>query len=105
METHPIKLTHHVRAYAFGERLIPEMLGKKGVPEGAVAETWKMSDYRETTGEVKNGPNVGRTQPGLVAEVSIVACYVPDLERDVVAPLREVRHSDGEIRALGEVTV
>jgi mannose-6-phosphate isomerase len=68
METYPTKLTHHVRAYAFGERLIPEMLGKKDVPEGVVAETWEISDYRETTGEVKNGPYAGRTLHELVTE-------------------------------------
>ena len=68
MQTYPIKLAHHVRAYAFGERRIPEMLGKKEVPEGVVAETWEVSDYRETTGEVKNGPYAGRTLHELVTE-------------------------------------
>jgi mannose-6-phosphate isomerase len=38
-------------------------------------------------------------------EASLVACYVPDLERDVVGPLREVGYSDEEIRALGEVGI
>jgi hypothetical protein len=32
-----------------------------------------------------------------------VACYVPDLRRDVIALLREAGYSDEEIRALGEV--
>ncbi len=61
MEPYPIKLTYHVRNYAFGERLIPEILGKESVPEGIVAETWEISDYRETTGEIINGPYAGRT--------------------------------------------
>ncbi len=68
MERYPIKPTAHVRAYAFGERLIPEKLGKSGLPEGRVAETWEVSDYRETTGEVKNGPYAGRTLHDLVEE-------------------------------------
>ena len=68
METYPIKLTYHVRGYAFGGRLIPEMLQKDDVPEGVVAETWEVSDYRETTGEIKNGPYAGRTLHDLVAE-------------------------------------
>ncbi len=38
-------------------------------------------------------------------EVSLVVCYVPDLERDVVTPLREAGHPDEEIRALGEVGI
>jgi mannose-6-phosphate isomerase len=61
MQWHPLKLTYHVRTYAFGERLIPERLGKRGVPEGVVAETWEISDYRETTGTIVDGPFVGKT--------------------------------------------
>lgn len=36
---------------------------------------------------------------------SLIACYVPDLERDVVIPLKESGYSDEEIRALGEVDI
>ena len=68
MEPYPIKLTAHVRTYAFGGRLIPETLGKKGLPEGVVAETWEVSDYRETTGQVTSGPYAGRTLHDLVLE-------------------------------------
>ncbi len=67
-ETYPIKLTYHVRAYTFGGRLIPELLDKRDVPQGVVAETWEVSDYRETTGEVTNGPYAGRTLHDLVTE-------------------------------------
>ena len=52
------------------ERLIPEMLGKSDAPEGVVAETWEISDYRETTGTVANGPYAGRTLHELVEEFS-----------------------------------
>ncbi len=59
---YPIKLTFHVRTYAFGERLIPEMLGKQGAPAaGRVSETWEFSDYRETTGTITNGSFAGQT--------------------------------------------
>jgi mannose-6-phosphate isomerase len=68
MQAYPIKLIYHVRAYSFGERLIPEMLGKRDVPEGTVAETWEISDYRETTGEITNGPYAGRSLHDLVTE-------------------------------------
>ena len=68
MNAYPIKLTAHVRAYAFGERLIPEILAKEDVPEGTVAETWEISDYRETTGKIENGPYTGRTLHDLVEE-------------------------------------
>jgi len=68
MEAYPIKLSYHVRSYAFGDRRIPELLGKRGVPGGVVAETWEISDYRETTGRVLNGPYAGRTLHDLVEE-------------------------------------
>jgi mannose-6-phosphate isomerase len=38
-------------------------------------------------------------------EASLVACYVPDLERDVISPLREAGYSDEEISKLGEVGI
>jgi len=66
MDWYPLKLTAHVRAYAFGARLIPERLGKAAVPDGIVAETWEVSDYRDTTGVVTNGPLAGRTLHDLV---------------------------------------
>lgn len=36
-------------------------------------------------------------------EASLIACYVPDLARDVVSPLREAGYTDEEIRALGDL--
>ena len=67
MQWYPVKLTAHIRAYSFGERLIPERLGKPGLPEGVVAETWEISDYRDTTGTVRNGDLAGRTLHHLVS--------------------------------------
>ncbi len=66
MNWYPIKLTAHVRTYSFGERLIPDRLGKPSLPEGIVAETWEVSDYRDTTGTVLNGEFSGRTLHDLV---------------------------------------
>lgn len=66
MNCYPIKLTYHVRAYAFGERLIPELIGKKDVPDGVVAETWEISDYHEARGTITNGEYAGRTLHELV---------------------------------------
>ncbi|HWE62323.1 MAG TPA: class I mannose-6-phosphate isomerase [Chloroflexota bacterium] len=65
---YPIKITAHIRTYAFGERLIPELLGKRGVPAGRVAETWEISDYRDTTGTVIGGALAGRTLHQLIEE-------------------------------------
>lgn len=60
MEWYPLKLTVHVRTYAFGERLIPERLGKTGVPDGIVAETWEISDHRDARATITNGAFAGR---------------------------------------------
>jgi mannose-6-phosphate isomerase len=68
MNAYPIKLTYHVRSYYFGERLIPDLLGKEDAPEGVVAETWEISDYREARATVTNGPYAGRTLHDLVVE-------------------------------------
>jgi mannose-6-phosphate isomerase len=57
---YPLKLTYHVRTYHFGERLIPERLGKRGVPDGIVAETWEVSDYRDARATVTNGEFAGQ---------------------------------------------
>ena len=48
---------------------------------------------------------IGETRIVPEGEASIVACYVPDPERDVVVPLRAAGYSDEVIRALGEVGV
>ena len=66
MRWHPITMTYHVRAYRFGERLIPDLLGKRGVPDGVVAETWEISDHAETTATITNGPFAGKTLRDLV---------------------------------------
>jgi mannose-6-phosphate isomerase len=68
LDAYPIGLSYHVRGYYFGERLIPEMLGKQDAPDGKVSETWEISDYRETTGTVTNGSYAGRTLHDLVEE-------------------------------------
>ena len=66
MRWHPIKLSFHVRTYAFGERLIPERLGKQGVPEGIVAETWEVSDHPDARATITSGPFAGRPLHDLV---------------------------------------
>ena len=68
MDWYPIKLSAHVRGYAFGERLIPQKLGKENVPDGVVAETWEISDYRDTSGIVANGEFAGRTLHDLTVQ-------------------------------------
>ncbi|MGH2614312.1 MAG: class I mannose-6-phosphate isomerase [Thermomicrobiales bacterium] len=68
MEWSPIRMTFHVRTYAFGERLIPEMLGKQGVPDGVVAETWEISDQKDARATITSAPFAGRLLHDVVAE-------------------------------------
>jgi mannose-6-phosphate isomerase len=68
MEWSPIRMTYHVRTYRFGERLIPEMLGKQGVPDGVVAETWEISDQKDTRATITSEPFAGRLLHDVVAE-------------------------------------
>ena len=39
------------------------------------------------------------------AEADLIACYLPDPQRDITDPLRAAGHSDDVIRSLGEVTI
>ncbi len=48
---------------------------------------------------------IGEARLAPEGEATLAACYVPDLRRDVIAPLREAGYSDEEIRALGEISV
>lgn len=68
MDWSPIRMTVHVRTYRFGERLIPEMLGKAGVPEGVVAETWEISDQKDARATITSEPFAGRLLHDAVAE-------------------------------------
>jgi mannose-6-phosphate isomerase len=105
MEWSPIRVSYHVRTYAFGERLIPEMLGKEGVPEGVVAETWEISDQKDTRATITSGPFAGRLLHDVVAEYpeEIVGAgwkgpHFPILDKflDASHPLPVHLHADDE---------
>lgn len=63
---YPLQLTFAVRRYAFGERRIAELLGKTGLPDGVVAETWEVSDHADEPALVDNGPYAGMSLGDLV---------------------------------------
>ena len=107
--------------------MIPEGLGKAGMSDVRVAESREIPDYREARAAAFCSPAWGRRgDPGvggqrgprargisrpaagdrggqLRGKTSLVACYVPDLERYVILPLREAGFADERIAALGEV--
>src|SRR5687768_10428531 len=99
MNAYPIKLTYHVRAYAFGERLIPEMLGKRDVPEGVVAETWE-ANIEAALDELREDYRP-RPNPGLALEdgpnTRVLCCAGPyfALERwSLTEPYTEPSHPE-----------
>jgi len=63
---YPLQLSYGVRRYGFGARLIAEQLGKDGLPEGVIAETWEVSDHASEPASVLNGPYQGRSLRELV---------------------------------------
>lgn len=66
MTWYPLKLSLHTRSYSFGERLIPEKLGKRDLPDGVIAESWEFSDYREARATIENGTFSGKLLHELV---------------------------------------
>ena len=68
MNWYPLKLTAPVRQYAFGARLIPDRLGKGGLPDGIIAETWEFSDEASARGIVTNGDHAGTALHDLVEQ-------------------------------------
>ena len=64
---YPLLLSFGVRRYAFGARLIPDRLGKAGLPGGVIAETWEVSDHGDEPAVVLNGAHHGRRLRELVA--------------------------------------
>ncbi len=65
---YPLKLTVPIRRYAFGERLIPTILKKQGLPEGVIAETWEFSDEKSGPSTIVNGHFAGKPLRYLVEQ-------------------------------------
>ncbi|MEU5393918.1 hypothetical protein [Streptomyces tibetensis] len=56
MDWHPLRLTTPVKQHVFGGRAIAEQLGRTGLPDGPVAETWEVSDVEGDASTVLDGP-------------------------------------------------
>jgi mannose-6-phosphate isomerase len=65
---YPLRLSYGVRRYAFGDRAIPERLGKADAPEGIVAETWEVSDHDDEPATILDGAYRGTPLRELVAQ-------------------------------------
>lgn len=67
-DAYPLLLTHGIRRYAFGARLIADRLGKAGLPEGTIAETWEVSDHDDEPAVVLGGVYRGKRLREIVRE-------------------------------------
>ncbi|MGC4935292.1 class I mannose-6-phosphate isomerase [Gordonia sp. DT30] len=65
---YPLRLTVPVKHHVFGGHAIAHRLGKRGIPDWSVAETWECSDVDGNNGQVTNGPLAGRSLRQLVNE-------------------------------------
>jgi mannose-6-phosphate isomerase len=54
-DAYPLLLSYGIRRYAFGARLIADTIGKTGLPDGVIAETWEVSDHDDEPAVVLNG--------------------------------------------------
>ncbi|MFI8993052.1 class I mannose-6-phosphate isomerase [Streptomyces sp. NPDC053542] len=59
MDWYPLRLTTPVKQHVFGGRAIPDGLGRGGLPEGPVAETWEVSDVDGEGARIGNGAFAG----------------------------------------------
>lgn len=61
MRWYPLRLTTSVRHYVFGGRAIPEKVGKPGMPDGRIAETWEVNGEEGGNATVIDGSLAGLT--------------------------------------------
>lgn len=68
MDAYPLRLTAMPRPLVFGGHEIAKRLGKAGLPDWAVAETWEVSDVEGQGATVTNGSLAGTSLRSLVLE-------------------------------------
>jgi mannose-6-phosphate isomerase len=59
VDWYPLRLTTPVKQHVFGGRAIADRLGRSGLPEGRIAETWEVSDVDGEGATVRQGPLAG----------------------------------------------
>lgn len=68
MRWYPLKLTSFYAPHVFGGRQIEQVLGRQGLPEGRVAESWESSDIEGKGARVTNGELAGQSLHDLVEQ-------------------------------------
>ncbi|RBY93310.1 class I mannose-6-phosphate isomerase [Blastococcus sp. TF02A-30] len=68
MQLYPLRLTAPAKPLVFGGHAIARNLGKTGIPDWGIGETWECSDVDGMGGEVTNGPLAGTSLRELVQQ-------------------------------------
>jgi mannose-6-phosphate isomerase len=68
VDWYPLRLTTPVKRHVFGGRALTERLGRTGLPDGPVAETWEVSDVDGEGARVTDGSLAGQTLRRLVED-------------------------------------
>ncbi|MEG9247917.1 hypothetical protein V6S67_07455 [Arthrobacter sp. Soc17.1.1.1] len=66
-EWYPLRVTAPPRPLVFGDHAIARRLGKEGLPDWAIGETWEVSDVDGSQSTVIEGPLAGMTLRELVS--------------------------------------
>ncbi|WP_229890166.1 class I mannose-6-phosphate isomerase, partial [Streptomyces griseomycini] len=67
-DLYPLRLSVTARPLVFGGHAIARRLGKKGIPDWSIAETWECSDVTGAVSVVTGGPLAGRSLRQVVAD-------------------------------------
>lgn len=65
---YPLRLSVPAKPLVFGGHAISTRLGKSGIPDWSIAETWECSDVEGNGARVTHGPLAGRTLRQVAAE-------------------------------------
>lgn len=65
---YPLRLTVTAKPLVFGGHAIAHRLGKTGIPDWGIGETWECSDVDGNNGQVTNGPLAGRSLRQVVTD-------------------------------------
>nr|WP_312509938.1 mannose-6-phosphate isomerase [Pseudomonas luteola] len=66
MDWYPLRLSTPIRSHMFGGHAIAEILGRRGLPAGRIAETWEVSDVEGSIANVTEGSLAGQSLRDLV---------------------------------------
>lgn len=65
---YPLRLTVTAKPLVFGGHAIAHRLGKTGIPDWSIGETWECSDVDGNQGQVTNGPLAGQSLREVLTE-------------------------------------